>query len=164
MKRLFYAVTMAVLTTNAMGQNLEVKEVVVHDVQHHLAVVLDSTTVLCSEADYGALFLKILIPQLANLTLLDHRNEGAGAPCVGAGICRSEMFPDGNLPEDIINPAAPTQTIDLRIQLVRVSYLDHALKTCQVTLEERIATAVRGVPFTHERRAELGHRNFADCL
>ena len=43
---------------------------------------------------------------LAALTLLDHQNTGAGAPCVAAGMCEP-----GNEPADIIDPSCKTETV-----------------------------------------------------
>jgi len=134
-------------------------ETVVTDTTTPVDLKLDSTTVLCSSADYGALFLKVLIPDLAHLTLLDHQNLGAGAPCVAAGQCRA-----GNMPADIIDPAHPTERVDVHVQEVRADEADSAAQTCTTTLIERVHVTIRGIDFVHERQAALGTRPYSDCV
>lgn len=133
-------------------------ETVVHDTTTAVEIKLDASTVLCSSADYGALFLKIGMPELARVTLLDHQNIGAGAPCVAAGTCGP-----GNMPEDIIDPAKPTETVDVNVKAVRLDEVDSTAQTCTTWLIERVRLDVRGVEFTHERSVELGSRPVADC-
>ncbi len=134
------------------------EETVVHDTTTAVEIKLDASTVLCSSADYGALYLKVGMPELAKLTLLDHQNIGANAPCVAAGICTQ-----GNRPEDIIDPAHPTETVQINVKAVRLDEADEAAQTCNTTLIERVHVTIRGVEFTHERTAPLGSRRFEDC-
>jgi len=138
---------------------LVANETVVHDTTTDVTVTLDDQTVLCSSADYGALFLKVLIPQLASLTLLDHQNTGAGAPCVAAGLCEP-----GNEPSDIIDDDEPTETVALNVKAVRQDLVDETAQTCDTYLIERVNVTIRGVAFTHERTAPLGPRAYSDCV
>jgi len=133
-------------------------ETVVTDTTTAVDLKLDSSTVLCSSADYGSLFLKVLIPDLARLTLLDHQNIGAGAPCVAAGQCRT-----GNMPSDIIDPAHPTERVDVDVQEVRADEADSTAQTCTTTLFERVHVTIRGIQFFHERSLPLGTRPYSDC-
>lgn len=133
-------------------------ETLVHNTTTPVTVKLDEDTVLCSSADYGALFLKILIPDLAKLTLLDHQNFGAGAPCVAAGMCEP-----GNEPADVIDPAYPTAQVNINVKAIRLDMVDAAEQTCETSLIERVHVKIRGIDFTHERSAPLGSRPFADC-
>jgi uncharacterized protein (TIGR03382 family) len=134
-------------------------ETVVHDTTTNVEIDLNASTVLCSSADYGALFLKIGIPELAALTLLDHQNVGAGAPCVSAGAC----YP-GHEPSDILDPTKPTETVAINVKAVRLDEADATEQTCTTTLVERVHVNVRGLDFLHERLAPLGSRPFADCV
>jgi uncharacterized protein (TIGR03382 family) len=134
-------------------------ETVIHDTTTNVEIDLDASTVLCSAADYGALFLKILIPELANLTLLDHQNTGAGAPCVAAGSCAP-----GNMPEDIINSSCPTETVAINVLALRADSTDSDTQTCETYLIEKVKVTIRGVDFFHQREALLGSRPFADCV
>jgi hypothetical protein len=133
-------------------------ETVVHDTTSWVEVDLNASTVLCSAADYGALFLKVGIPELARITLLDHQNIGAGAPCVAAGICAP-----GNQPSDIINPAKPTELVSINVKAVRYDVADSEANTCTTHLIERVHLTIRGIEFNHERFSDLGSRKFADC-
>lgn len=134
-------------------------ESLVHDTTTPVEITLDASTVLCSAADYSGLFLKIGIPQLAALTLLDHQNIGANAPCVAAGSCQP-----GNMPSDLIDPDEPTEVVDINVQAYRGDETDSVAQTCQTYLVERVKVVVRGVEFTHERIAMLGSRPFVDCV
>lgn len=133
-------------------------ETVVADTTTPVELTLDSHTVLCSSADYGQLFLKVLIPDLARLTLLDHQNLGAGAPCVASGQCRT-----GNMPSDVIDPAHPTDQVQVNVQEVRLDEADPTAQTCTTTLIERVHVTIRGIEFFHEREAPLGTRAYGDC-
>lgn len=134
-------------------------ETVVHDTTTSVEIDLNASTVLCSSADYGALFLKVGIPKLAALTLLDHQNVGAGAPCVSAGSC----YP-GHEPTDILDPTKPTETVAINVKAVRLDEADADTQTCTTTLIERVHVNIRGFDFFHEREAPLGSRAFADCV
>jgi uncharacterized protein (TIGR03382 family) len=133
-------------------------ETLIHDTTSSVDITLDANTVLCSSADYGALYLKVGLPELARLTLLDHQNVGAGAPCVAAGACKP-----GNMPSDIIDPAHPTETVQINVKAFRADEADSTAQTCDTTLIERVSVNIRGFEFTHERSAPLGSRRFADC-
>ncbi|HTL32727.1 MAG TPA: MYXO-CTERM sorting domain-containing protein [Kofleriaceae bacterium] len=121
-------------------------------------LTLDSTTVLCSSADYGALFLKVLIPDLARLTLLDHQNIGAGAPCVASGQCKP-----GNMPANIIVAGDPIERVDVNVKEVRLDEADSVAMTCNTTLIEKVQVTIRGIQFFHQRELPLGSRPFSDC-
>lgn len=148
----------ALLSGSALAEPV-FNETVVHDTTTTVEIDLDASTVLCSSADYGALFLKIGIPELAKLTLLDHQNIGAGAPCVAAGVCAP-----GNQPEDILDPTKPTESVDINVKAIRLDEADADAQTCTTTLIERVHVNVRGFDFRHERQAPLGSRPFADCV
>jgi MYXO-CTERM domain-containing protein len=133
-------------------------ETIVHDSTTTTSIELSPNTVLCSSADYGSLHLKVLIPKLASLTLLDHQNFGAGAPCVAAGQCKP-----GNMPSDIIDPANPSENVTMHVKAVRLDETDVAAQTCTTYLVERVNVTIRGFEFKHERSVELGSRAFSDC-
>ena len=134
-------------------------ETIVHDTTTTTTVKLDASTVLCSAADYSGPHLKVLIPKLGALTLLNHQNTGAGAPCVAAGACGP-----GHMPSDVIDAAHPTETVNLHVQAVRQDEVDVAAQTCSTYLIERVNVNIRGLDFKHERSVELVSRPFADCV
>ena len=146
------------LSTSVATANSTLNETVVHDTTTTVSIKLDASTVLCSSADYGALFLKVLIPELAPITLLDHQNTGAGAPCVAAGQCEP-----GNMPSDIIDAKYPTATADINVKAIRIDEADATAQTCVTTLREEVTVVIRGKEFKHVRYASLGERPFSDC-
>jgi len=131
----------------------------IHKSTTAIEVQLNDSTVLCSRADYSGDFLKILIPQLAGLTVMDHRNFGAGAPCVAAGQCQ-----DGNMPADVLGASTrPSDVVPVTITLTRVASGNDEEPECHVMLEEAIEIPIRGKTFHHVRFAEIGPRILADC-
>lgn len=135
-------------------------ERLVHETTTSVSIDLTPETVICSAADYSFPALKILIPELAALTLLDHQNFGAGAPCVAAGQCG---LPDGVEPGDILDSGDLVDEVDIVVKAIRVDYVDDENLTCVTALTERVDVEVRGVSFFHERYADLGSRPYADC-
>lgn len=146
---------------SSAGAAVESHEELVHDTTTSVDLLLTPETVICSHADYSATFLKVLIPQLASITLLDHQNSDAGAPCVAAGECAP--FGD-HAPSDILDEADTSETVDIRVRAVRVDAIDHDAETCTTALRERVHLEIRGVRFAHERWADLGSRPYADCI
>lgn len=122
-----------------------------------LDVLLNAETVKCSARDYSASFLKVLIPGLADVTLLNHRNAGEGAPCIAAGRCRGFDEPQALLSRG----GERVERVPVRVVLKKETALDGEL--CRVTLVETVNAVIRGVPFFHERRQDLAERVPADC-
>jgi hypothetical protein len=152
---------MFINNSSALANDVEWSEVIVHQSITPVEVDLNESTVLCSHADYSAAYLKVLIPKLAELTLLNHQNAGAGAPCVAAGKCK----PFGNAePADILDPYLPIELVPVTVTVLRGQSVDHVKKTCTISLIERVNTTIRGVPFTHQRAASLGTRPYTDCV
>jgi hypothetical protein len=121
-----------------------------------VSVDLNEQTVKCSAADYSAPMLKVLVPALARLTILNHRNTAEGAPCLAAGRCSEAVGPDA-----ILKPGAGAEQIPVRVVLKKVVEVDGA--ACLVTLIETVTTKIRGTAFFHERRQEVAQRVAADC-
>lgn len=170
MKRFKALFTLALISqlTNAAPGDFEIRTRTVHAATTVVNVELNSETVKCSHADYQAPFLKILIPELANLTVFDHRNQNEGAPCVAAGPCMSftlpgEEPPPSNLPKDIIDASNPTEDVAISVKLNKVFHLDNVKQTCLVELVEHVEIPIRGKTFLHARSQSLGERNIADC-
>jgi len=145
---------------SSAGAAVETREELVHETTTSVDLLLTPETVICSHADYSANFLKVLIPQLASITLLDHQNTDAGAPCVAAGQCAP--FGD-HAPGDILDDADTSETIDITVRATRVDEIDHDAETCATSLREHVDVVIRGVPFAHERWASLGSRPYGDC-
>lgn len=133
------------------------KERVIRDQTVPSQIQLDATTVRCSAIGYSQAELKISVPDLEFLAVFNHTNFGESAPCMTAGACQP-----GRMPANILT-SEPTEDISLHVVLKETYDLDAAAKTCQHTLIEEISTVVRGVPFFHQRSADLGDFPFDLC-
>lgn len=120
-----------------------------------VSVELNAQTVKCSAQDYSMPMLKVLVPALADLTLLNHRNTREGAPCVAAGQCGKFK------PGDILAAGEGTEQISVRVVLRKLAEADGG--ACRVTLIETVHTRIRGIAFFHERRHDLAKRVAEDC-
>ncbi len=131
---------------------------VIRVVRQMIPVPINAQSVLCSAADYQEPMLKILIPALAPLTLLNHRNTRAGAPCVAAGACTETLNPD-----TILKGGSGTDTVPVEIIDVQTLTPVPAQNLCTVTLTEMVRLTIRGLPFVHVRSTSLGNRVLEDC-
>lgn len=129
---------------------------VVSDRTTDVNVDLNAKTVKCSAADYSMPMLKVLIPGLADLTVLNHRNTREGAPCVAAGRCGEELGPDS-----ILKSGEGVENVPVRVVLKKVVAVEG--QVCHVTLVETVTTTIRGLSFFHERRQGVADRTAADC-
>jgi hypothetical protein len=131
-------------------------ESVVADKTTDVEVALNAKSVKCSAADYSMPMLKVLVPGLADLTILNHRNTREGAPCIAAGRCTPALGPG-----TILKEGEGSVTVPVRVQLKKVAQVDGDV--CHVSLVETVTTKIRGVPFFHERTQEVADRSAADC-
>lgn len=120
-----------------------------------LEVKISPETVKLSHADYSMPVVKVLVPGLADVTILDHRNSGEGAPCLATDGTRS--------PEDVIRGSSTTETLPFTIRLERSVYPDLDAKKCYVLLEEFVSGEIRGYQFTHHRDFQVADRHLDDC-
>ncbi len=118
-------------------------------------VDLSTARVRLSEAGYSSPVLKVLIPELAGVTILDHRNEGEAAPCMAT-------FESMNV-DDVIQGNPSTEKVDLTIKLSRLEYINQETQLCEVSLDETIQGNIRGLNFTHNRSVAIGTRHIDDC-
>ncbi|MCB0349209.1 MAG: hypothetical protein KDD37_10255 [Bdellovibrionales bacterium] len=138
------------LATTASADVVELSSKVVT-----LNVDLSTTQVRLSNAGYTSPVLKVLVPELAGVTILDHRNEGEAAPC----IATYESLD----PEDVIQGNPSVEKVDLKITLSKGLYADVEAGTCRVTLHELVEGKIRGLGFTHSRLLDVGTRHIDDC-
>ncbi|MBI4061302.1 MAG: hypothetical protein HY403_07710 [Elusimicrobia bacterium] len=150
-----FAAPMAALQAAVRISNAKAGPAIVSDRTTPVSVALNAGTVKCSAADYSAPMLKVLIPALADLTVLNHRNDGEGAPCVAAGRC-SEVRP-----EDVLRGGEGADRINVRVVLRKETSIQGLV--CRVSLIETIETTIRGVAFRHERVQEVAERLASDC-
>jgi hypothetical protein len=129
---------------------------VLRDETTNVNVDLNAKTVKCSAADYSMPMLKVLVPGLADITLLNHRNTREGAPCIAAGQCTESLGP-----QSILKNGEGTERIPVRVVLKKVTTIEGDV--CHVSLVETVTTEVRGLPFFHERYQPVADRTAADC-
>src|SRR4051812_13679246 len=103
MKAILAIFAIAFATAAHADESKDTRQFLVYQSQTIVPVDINENTVLCLSADYSAPVLKVLVPQLAQLTLLNHQNTGAGAPCLTTN--ESCMASPGH------TPASPTDII-----------------------------------------------------
>lgn len=143
-----------ILTGSFLAIALSANEVQLSRQVKILAVDISTARVKLSGADYSTPLVKVLVPLLADVTLLNHRNEGEGAPCLAT---TDTMFP-----EDVIKNNPALENHKFVITLTKVAELDEQ-HDCQVTLHEDIESNIRGFKFKHHRSIVVGTRHQDDC-
>jgi hypothetical protein len=120
-----------------------------------LPVEVSAGSVHLSRADYSTPLVKILVPALADITLLDHRNFSEGAPCMATN--------DTKRVDDVIQGRPATENVPFNVTLTKIAYVDKENNICRVTLEESLDARIRGFTFTHVRYSDLPDRVVEDC-
>lgn len=115
---------------------------------------INSQSLKFSRADYSSPVVKILVPGLADETLLNHRNSREGAPCLAAY--------DAPNPESVIGNRTGVEKVIYNIQLKKNFTLD-SNNICHLTLTENIKATIRGYVFEHGRTIALPDRVAEDC-
>lgn len=149
MKHLIFVLGFSLLTLNAHAL-----ETVISSRTVTLPVELSSSTVRLSAAGYSMPLVKVLIPALASVTIMDHRNLGEAAPCMSTV--------DTKDPARVLLGKEGLENIDFKIELVRTAEVDHQ-NVCRVHLIEKVTAQIRKLHFTHERFAEMPSRVAEDC-
>ena len=155
--------SVAKLQSNVQASNEKMKQAVVSDRTTTVNVALNEKSVKCSAAGYEMPRLKVLVPELAGLTVFNHRNIGEEAPCVASRICHhSEGGQPPVSPKDILGSGNGVDPIKIRVILKKETHI--AGDVCQVFLVESVFTKIRGLSFTHERSQRIAEdRKAADC-
>jgi hypothetical protein len=150
----------------------ETKSIVLKDETTRTTVSLNSETVRCSDIGYGSLELKVTVPALDEIAYFNHSNPGEQAPCVTAGSFSCGTIGGGQKPwskkpSDIVDPAKPTEDIDVHVVLTQhflMAQGDQAgTQKCLVQLKESVETEIRGIPFKHLRSGVVGEMPVALC-
>ena len=119
----------------------------------NLSVNIDQSNMKLSRAGYGSDVLKVFIPALADVTILDHRNENSGAPCMSTY--------ETDIAEDVIQGRPGVEKIDFTVVLTKHTYLDGTV--CKVSMDETITAKIRGFNFSHSRNVDMPDRHADDC-
>ncbi|MCH2534093.1 MAG: hypothetical protein MK008_06600 [Bdellovibrionales bacterium] len=99
--------------------------------------------------------VKVLVPDLADVTILNHRNTGEGAPCMASYQAMS--------PEDVIQNNPSVEVVPMTITLNKLLTPDSANGICHVSLKESIVGKIRGFRFEHHESMGVGTRHIDDC-
>lgn len=152
---LVLAAPLAAMRGAALASKAKLDQAIVRDQTTEVPVDLNDKTVKCSAADYSGPMLKVLVPGLADLTVLNHRNTREGAPCIAAGRCGAIG------PKDVLKTGAGVDAVKIRVVLRKETSVEG--EVCHVSLVETVSTVIRGIPFHHERVQEVAERSAADC-
>ena len=120
-----------------------------------LSVDISTTKLKLSRADYSSPVVKVLVPELADVTILDHRNTNEGAPCMATY--------DTLVPNAVIQNNPAIEVIPMTIQLHKNLQPDPNKNLCIVSLSESIEANIRGFKFIHSRTISVGARHIDDC-
>lgn len=141
------------LTAQANAQNSIQK--LISEKTVAINVRIDSKNVKLSKADYALPTVKVLIPELAEHTLMDHRNTGEGAPCMATDGTRD--------PNKVIQNKHGIDRAEIKIKLTQHLFADVENNICYVSLSEELETDIRGFKFVHVRDTALPNREIEDC-
>ncbi len=120
-----------------------------------LNVDLSTAKLKLSNAGLVSAVLKVLVPDLADVTVLDHRNEGESAPC----LATYETFE----PQDIIKGDPKVEKVSTVITLSKIASVNEESHLCELTLHESISNKIRGFLFIHDRSKVVATRSLDDC-
>ncbi|MBI4041200.1 MAG: hypothetical protein HY390_04970 [Deltaproteobacteria bacterium] len=120
-----------------------------------LNVDISTAKLKLSRADYVSPVVKVLVPELADVTILDHRNTGEGAPCLATYETES--------PSDVIQSNPQVEKIKFDITLKKSVRLNPEGTACVVHLSEEVDGVIRGFQFVHDRSLFVGERHIDDC-
>lgn len=139
---------MTIFTASAME--------VLHEKTVTLPVDISSTRIIMSNAGYGQIeVLKVIVPELADVTFLNHRNPTAGGPCLATYETSSV--------DDIIQNNPSVERVRFKISLSKSTYADTTNKKCYVTMTETVTGKIRGFEFNHTVNQTMPERKIEDC-
>lgn len=138
----------------SLVSSVSASAVTLHQKKVTLPVDISSTRLLMSNAGYGQNYiLKVIIPELADITFLNHRNPKAGGPCMAT-------YETENV-DDVIqgNPSVETVTFDVKLE--KETWFDGTV--CVVSMTESIVGKIRGFTFQHSVIQQMPARTKEDC-
>lgn len=105
---------------------------------------------------YGSTSLvKVIVPELAEHTILNHRNEGEDGPC---------LFTWGAMQvRDVVQGNPEIVDTKFKITLKKSSFINFE-NVCKMKVIEYLSAEIRGFHFEHRVVHDLPDRVAADCL
>ena len=143
------------LTTNFANAEVIQQETVVSARTVTLPINIAPGSLKLSEADYTMPTVKVLVPELADVTVMNHRNTREGAPCLATLTT--------NNPMDVIQNNPAIEHLPVRVVLKKIASLDTVANKCSMRLSEIVTVTIRGHEFSHERGTSLPARHPDDC-
>lgn len=138
------------------GPDAEVIEKVVHS--REVTTLIGAVKFKWTRLGYGALTHKVIIPQLAEYTLFNHRNDGEEGPCLRSD---QKRFP-GLKPIDAEVPDQ-NQYVPISIKILNKYSINREKKICKVQMVEDVRTVINGEEFYHSYTKDMGYRFIEDC-
>lgn len=121
-----------------------------------LPVDIGSTKVKFTNLGYEhTFFVKVIVPELAAHTVLNHRNIGEDGPCLVS-------YDTVNV-DDVIQGDPQVIPTKFKIKLRKVSHVNRN-GICKSRLIESIEAKIRGFSFVHRLEHELPDRVEEDCI
>tara|TARA_R110000868_G_scaffold132380_2_gene343108 strand:- start:38190 stop:38642 length:453 start_codon:yes stop_codon:yes gene_type:complete len=119
-----------------------------------LPVDISTTRLKFTNLGYSNFLVKVIVPELAEHTVMNHRNSGEDGPC----LFTYEAFQI----DDVIQDNPIVEDIDFKITLVKESVVQGDV--CKVTLTENVHAQIRGFFFQHSLTTQMPDRIPADCI
>lgn len=145
----------ALLTSLLIASTSSFATTKIHQKTVRLPVTISENTVITSSAGYSETMVKIIVPALADVTLLNHRNPNAGGPCLSTL--------DAQIPEDVIQGTPSKEQIPFTITISKSTSLNQEKTKCQVTMSETAEATIRGKKFLHTVYHGMQERSVEDC-
>lgn len=143
-----------ILLIASLFTSLSASAVILHQKKVTLPVDISTTRLLLSNAGYGETsILKVIIPELADVTFLNHRNPTAGGPCMATYGTDD--------PEAVIQGNPSIEKVSFNITMEKDVRLDGNI--CLVTLRETVVGKIRGFTFQHSVTQQMPKRTKEDC-
>lgn len=117
-------------------------------------VDLNTTRLKFTSLGYSAPLVKVIVPELAGDTLLNHRNEGEDGPCL--------FTYDAFRVDDVLQDNPEVLDTQFTIKVIRSVFVHH--NVCKVTLTETVEADIRGFLFQHSLSTPMPDRIIEDCF
>ena len=158
MKILLSLVILTALTKSALAQFHFPQDggVVISKKIVTIPVDIGTAKIKFTNLGYGSTyFVKLIVPELAAHTILNHRNLGEDGPCLVTYETKSV--------DDVVNSNPEVVNAKFSITVKKRRHLNRA-NICEMYLEEYVETKIRGFTFRHLLNHRLPDRVAEDCI
>lgn len=146
----FLSLSLLLLSSLAQAQ---FTQTVINERTVVLPVDINSTRLKFTSLGYSSSLVKIIVPELAAVTILNHRNIGEDGPC---------LFTYGTrLIDDVLQDRPEVVDTEFTITLTKQAWVSG--EKCHVELSETVTADIRGFFFQHQVVHEMPSRVLEDC-